>query len=147
MAQYEYESLTDLGRRFGVSCQKVGQWLEMLDLRVVGESPTALAFGLGLVKAAPTNRGSTSGYFYTWHTEKTIKLLEEAGHQRIDKATASKAHPLIGPFTLRLNGTDAYEILNQEGNVVLWTIGEENARFVVKLLNLAFKGNKIPPQK
>jgi hypothetical protein len=147
MSKYEFESLTDLGKKFGVSNQQVGKWLDLLGLRVVGGSPTTQAFELGLVKTTPTGRGNANGYFYTWHAEKTLKLLEEAGRQRIDTAAASKPHPLVGPFSKRRSGINGYEILNRDGEVVYCTIGESNASVLVKILNALHKVGKLPPQQ
>jgi hypothetical protein len=61
MNKYEFESLTDLGKHFGVSCRKVGLWLNDLGLRVVGEKPAPRAFELGLVTRASTGRGDANG--------------------------------------------------------------------------------------
>jgi len=146
----EYESLTDLGKRFGVSCRKMGVWLQELGLRTVGDDPTAKAHELGLVVKAPTGRGPGNRQFYIWHTSKVINLLAAAQHRQIGKQTEQpkedKVPRLIGPFSQRLSGTNSYEILNGDGAVAFWTVGEKNARFAVKLLNLADKAGKLPAQ-
>jgi hypothetical protein len=148
--EYEYETLTELGKRYGVSCKKMGVWLEELGLRRVGKTPNSKSFDLGLVKATYTGRGGEDGYFYTWHAAKVIKLLEAAAHQQIGKRTdqpnEKKAPILIGPFSQRLSGTNSYEILNGDGEVAFWTVGEENARYAAKLLNLSDKAGKLPAQ-
>jgi len=82
MNDHEYLSLTDLGKRFGVTSRVCGQWLADLGLRVVGGSPTDEAFAMGLVRKIPTNRG-TGGYYYIWHSRKTMALLDKAGHERL----------------------------------------------------------------
>jgi hypothetical protein len=144
----EYESLTDLGKRFGVSCRKMGVWLEELGLRTVGGDPTPKAHELGLVTTAPTGRGVGNHQFYIWHISKVIDLLEAAKHQQIgrqtDQPTEEKAPTLIGPFSHRLSGTNSFEILNGDGEVAFWTVGEKNACFAVKLLNLVDKHRKLP---
>ncbi len=144
----EYESLTDLGKRFGVSCRRMGVWLEELGLRTVGGDPTPKAHELGLVTTVPTGRGVGNHQFYIWHTSKVINLLAAAKHQQIgrqtDRANEEKAPRLIGPFSQRLSGTNSYEILNGDGEVAFWTVGEKNAHFAVKLLNLADKAGKLP---
>jgi len=139
----EYETLTELGKHYDVSCKKMGALLEELGLRRVGKKPTSLAFDLGLVKKTYTGHGDEDGYFYTWHAAKTINLLEKAGHQQSEIPTYQQPNEvkvplLIGPFSNRLSGTNSYEILNGDGNVVYWTIGDENARIIVNLLNLAY---------
>jgi hypothetical protein len=149
--EFEYETLTQLGKRFGVSCKKMGVWLEELGLRKVGGDPTPRAHELGLVTTAPTGRGDGNHQFYIWHTSQVIKLLEAAGHlqigKEIDQPKEEKAPTLIGPFSHRLSGTNSYEILNGDGEAAFWTIGEENADFAVKLLNLADKAGKLPPPR
>ena len=83
MLNPEYESLTDLGKRYGATSHKIGKWLAMLGLRVVGGKPMPKAWELGLVKTAPTNRGEGNHQFYLWHITKTIKLLAAAGHHPV----------------------------------------------------------------
>ena len=83
MNEHEFESMRDLGKRYGVSSHKMGGWLAALGLRTVGGSPTGKAFQLGLVKTASTGRGDSDGYFYVWHVAKTMKLLDAAGYQPV----------------------------------------------------------------
>jgi hypothetical protein len=84
MRNTEYESLTDLGKRFGVSSHVIGRWLAALGLRVVGKNdPTVKAIQLGLTAKAPTNRGDGCYTYTVWHVAKTVALLEAAGHKQI----------------------------------------------------------------
>ena len=76
MSEHEYESMRDLGKRYGISSHKIGKLLVALGLRTVAGRPSARAFELGLVKTASTGRGDENGYFYVWHVAKTTKLLD-----------------------------------------------------------------------
>jgi len=136
MFDHEYANLTALGRKFGVSSHVVGRWLDELGLRKVGKAPSRRAFDLGLPKKAPTNRGD--GHYFIWHLEKTVKLLEEAGHRRIQEESPPSAPKpmLVAPFSLKQSG-DYYEILNGDGDVFCWCLGKTGAAFIVKIFNRA----------
>lgn len=144
----EFASLTDIGRRCGVSCRVVGKWLADLGLRHIGGSPSREAFEAGLVKKAPTNRGDGDGYFYVWQIARTVGLLEKAGHKQAgrhdDPLKAAETRTLIRPFSHRPNGGDGYEIINGDGVVFGWIRGEAAANAVVRLLNLADEHGKLP---
>lgn len=142
MIYRDFMSLTDIGKLFGVSRRKCGQWIADLDLRIVNGSPKPKAFLLGLVQKAPNGRNET-GYFYLWH-RKIIKLLEEVGHRQIstpsqtcgdgekpvadgDEAAnnAELAKPrnrLIGPFDLRADGSE-WIVVNRDGESVVRATG------------------------
>jgi hypothetical protein len=79
----KFLSLTELGRLYGVSRNKIGQWLVDLGLRTKDKKPSARAFNEGFVD----QRGSTQPgtYFWVWHDEKTPQLLDEAGYMRTDQ--------------------------------------------------------------
>lgn len=82
----EFKTLTELGRDCGVTSHKVGRWLTDLGYRHKGQ-PTAKAFAEKLV----TDRESTNPgtYFWVWHAEKTMRVLQEAGV--LEPSDATKA--------------------------------------------------------
>lgn len=146
MLNSEYESLTDLAKRYDTTSHQLGRWLAALGLRVVGGKPTQKAWELGLVKAAPTNRGEGDHLFYLWHVEKTMALLAGHHHAQADQQhDAVETNLLVGPFSHRLSGTSGCEILNGNGEVFCWITGEKAAKYIVKVLNLLDKYNKLPP--
>lgn len=141
MFDHEYANQTALGTYFGVSSHVVGRWLDELGLWKVGHAPTRKAFDLGLPKKAPTNRGNGNGSYFIWHIRKTVKLLEEAGHRRIQKESPSAPKPiLVAPFSLRQSG-DYFEILNADGDVFCWCLGEKATAFIVQIFNKADDNN------
>lgn len=124
-------SLTQLGAVFGVTSHKVGFWLVQAGFRTADKSPSPRAFTDGFVKRCQNG----SGYFYVWHMGKTIAVLEAAGHRRIDV--------LVGPFEFR-QGKKLFEIADANGSVGVWAAGEEYARLLVHLLNVAGKHHMLP---
>lgn len=84
----EYQSMTAIGDHFGVTRNRIGQWLFNLGWRVRGEkdevtgkrdmipSPEALRLGLA-IKLHDARNGHPG---WLWHWKRTIALLEEAGH-------------------------------------------------------------------
>jgi hypothetical protein len=82
----EYLSLTQLGQIYGVSRNKVGQWLMDLGLRTKEKKPSRAAFNGGFVDQRPSTQPMT--YYSVWHGEKTTRLLDEAGFQRADQQEA-----------------------------------------------------------
>lgn len=144
MFDQEYANLSALGTRFGVTSHVVGRWLEELGLRKVGDAPTRRAFSLGLLKKAPTNRGDGNGYYFIWHLEKTMKLLEEAGHRQVQKNEPAESKPiLVAPFSMRQSG-NYYEILNGNGDVFGWCLAEKGTAFIVHIFNRADDNGILP---
>ena len=76
----DFMSLTELGQVYGVSRNKVGQWLIDLGLRTNEKKPSKLAFDGGFVDQRSSSQPGT--YFYVWHGQKTCQLLDKAGHMR-----------------------------------------------------------------
>jgi hypothetical protein len=72
-----YLTLTELGKLYGVSSHKIGKWLVSVGLQTPAKKPSGRAFREGYVE----QRGSTQPgtYIWIWHSEKTMKALEEAG--------------------------------------------------------------------
>jgi hypothetical protein len=147
MIDAEYVSLTDLGRRFGATSRECGGWLAGLGLRIIGGDPTEEAHRLGLPKLVPTGRGDNDRQFFIWHLQKTVGILEAAGHKQVQplgKPPAISRNPLVGPFSYRPSG-DYWEMLNGDGLVFAWEIGDESVpKITVQLLNLAYKHGKLP---
>ena len=73
MSTDNYLSMTELATIVGGTSYTVGRCLTEAGLRSNGR-PTGKAFASGMVKQAPTGRGS--GYFYKWHQEKTVPYLK-----------------------------------------------------------------------
>ena len=82
----EFLSLTELGRLYGVSRNKVGLWLVDLGLRTKDKKPSRAAFDGGFVDQRPSTNPGT--YYWVWHGEKTTRLLDEAGHRRAKQQEA-----------------------------------------------------------
>jgi hypothetical protein len=134
MTHDEFKRMTDLGKLFGVSSQKIGKWLTEIGLREDG-SPSGVAFAGGYVKSAANGRND--GYFWVWHATKTLAALQEAGHRRTDQPIL--ADRLVGPFESRSNGGDGFEIIGGDGATVAWVRGELGATKIKNLLNLAHR--------
>ena len=84
-----------------------------------------------------------SHVFWVWDKEKTLTLLERAGHQRLTPPHADGPAPtkLLGPFTARPNGGDGFEIVDANGIVGIWCRGEWLSGVLVKLLNVCHRNN------
>ncbi len=72
MNDERYLSLTQLAKIVGGTSHTVGKTLTGVGLRTNG-TPSQMAFALGMVKQAPTGRGT--GYFYLWNEAKTLPYL------------------------------------------------------------------------
>ena len=82
----EFLSLTELGMLYGVTRNKVGQWLVDLGLRTEDKKPSAKAFSEGFVDERDSVNIGT--YFYVWYAKKTCELLDGAGFPRADRQQA-----------------------------------------------------------
>jgi hypothetical protein len=140
--RFEFMSMTQIGECFGVSSHQVGKWLVAMGLRTEANKPSRDAFDGGYVKVGPS-RGQ--GYNWVWHSEKTIKALEEAGHRlALHPASELLAHcKLNGPFEHRRNPQFGHEVVNGDGTVVVWVRGDDNADFLCKLLNSAHRAGVV----
>lgn len=139
--RFQYMSLTQIGEVFGTTSHQVGRWLAKIGLRTEGKQglkPSREAYAGGYVMDVPSRN---QGYIWAWHTEKTVKALEDAGHKVAIQPGNALLLPckLSGPFQHRANPQFGYEIVNADGSVAVLVTGEENARFVCQLLNLAEK--------
>jgi hypothetical protein len=79
--EYEFVTLTYLGRLYGVSSHKVGKWLKGLGLRTDAGQPSERAFQQGLVERWESTQPGT--YFYAWHQSKVTKLLADMEYKRV----------------------------------------------------------------
>ncbi len=143
MYRYEHVSLTQLVALFGVSSHKVGDWLVEVGLRTDRKKPSAKAFDGKYVTTGPSRGEGT--YAWVWHTQKTVKALEDAGHKRVSPPPLDLVEPpaLAGPFTERRCPDGTTQIVNGDQSVSLVVLGDKNARFLCDLLNLAHQHNKI----
>lgn len=73
----EYGSQTELGKIFGVSSHTMGVWLRDAGLRGPDGKPTTTGHGYADTRPS-TNPGT---YFWVWHKERTLRLLESLGHK------------------------------------------------------------------
>ena len=138
----EHMTLTQIGEVFGVSNQQVGKWLVKLGLRTPALKPSTEAFSGGYVTPAPS-RGQ--GYVYIWHSEKTVGRLVAAGHRVAAKPCSELLvpPPLCGPFECQPDPDFGHRLVGAGGQVAVWVSGEENARVVCWLLNLADRNGKL----
>lgn len=140
--RFEYMTLTQIGEVFGVSNQQVGKWLAKLGLRTDANRPSREAFDGGYVKEGPS-RGQ--GYNWVWHSEKTVRVLSEAGHKSALLLACELMAPcqLSGPFEYRPSPVFGFEVVNGDGTVAVWVRGEKNARFVCNVLNAANRSGVV----
>lgn len=80
-------SLTEIGRHYGVSSHKVGRWLVDLGLRNEKKKPSVMAFDGGYVTQRDSTQPGT--YYWTWHAEKTMQLLDQVGKKRVAEPQAT----------------------------------------------------------
>ena len=77
-SDFEFSTMKQLGRMFGVSSHDIGKWLIAVGLRNHWDKrPSYDAHHSGFVHQTPNPTGY--GYFWSWHTEKTLAALEKAG--------------------------------------------------------------------
>ena len=142
---FEYLSQTQIASLFGVTATEVGGWLIGLGLRQTINKPTPRAMQEGLVKEVSTGTMN----FFSWHKERVVSMLEAAGHRRdhghghgqVAEPPKPTKKGIHGPFQLRPNSVDGdfSDILNVDGTVGMWIEGQENAKKVLSVLNLAHK--------
>jgi hypothetical protein len=137
-------NLTQLGKYFGTSPHIVGKWLKEIGLRGPTGEPTPRAIDGGVVKRVmPSNDIQP---FWAWHKEKSLMLLESAGHRRICPQPESEPSQenLIGPFSVLRSDpqSSGFEISDSTGVTGIWVRGEVLATRVTKLLNLCHQMGK-----
>ncbi len=136
MYAFQFMTLTQLGRIFGVSNQNVGKWLVELGLRTTDHIPSDEARQCGFVDQSYADNGTCS---WTRHTEKTVSALEAAGHLRILNPPIGLIDPplLKGPFSMRSCGDGTFQILSSDGSIAVAVRGERNAILILKILRIA----------
>lgn len=76
----DYCTQTELAELYGVTRNKIGEWLRDAGLRDRKGNPTNAGIGMTMEATSP------NGYpFFVWHRESTIRLLDSLGHRRIHK--------------------------------------------------------------
>jgi len=133
----DFVSQTELGRLFGVTSHVIGKWLIDCSLRTPEKKPSRKAFAEGFVEQAPSGRNN--GYFYVWNQKKTVAALQSAGHRLRGQYEPIFEQRLQGPFEARKSSSNGYELIDGNGEVGIWVVGQSNADRLVRLLNLAFK--------
>ena len=133
--------LGQLGEYFGETSHVIGRWLKEMGVRLPNGEPTEEAKDAGVAVLVVPPDGSH--VFWVWDKEKTLTLLERAGHQRLTPPHADGPAPtkLLGPFTARPNGGDGFEIVDANGIVGIWCRGEWLSGVLVKLLNVCHRNN------
>jgi len=140
--RYEYMNQGQLGKLFGETSHKVGDWLKDLGLRKRDGKPSSEAFNRNLVSQ---NYDANGTYCYVWHADRTVVALETAGHKRIPDPPLMLAEPptLLGPFSLRESKNGTWQLLGSNDEVAIVVTGEANAKVVIRFLNLAHNCGKI----
>lgn len=133
--KYEYMTMKQLGELFGVTSHVIGKWLKELDLRHTKPGdPTTKAREMNLVQT----RYGEGGYFMnSWHTQRTVAVLEGAGHRRVLNPPTSLAIPteMKGPFEIQFLGNECFRFVGSDGEPVLEVVGTENAKTIKRLIN------------
>jgi len=55
-------------------------------------------------------------------------------------------NPLVGPFRYEISGTNGFVIKNGDRETIVWTVGPDVAYFVTRLLNLAYRADRLPKE-
>lgn len=134
----EYMDMNELGRLFGVSGRVIGSHLSDLGLRDPWGKPNQQAVNQRLIDYDYERHGT---YTKLWHVERIVKILEDDGLKLASPAPTDlvKPPPLVGPFAIQDASKGTWNLEGRNGEVVLTVIGEENARAVRNLMNLADK--------
>lgn len=144
---FEFLSLTQLGKVFGVSAIQIGRWLAKIGLRENGQ-PTEKALNEGFVNSVEMDQMEQ---FVTWHRLKTIAALAEFGFKPVDQQNdgpimkpenlnliiQNEQPPAQGPFILRSVGSVGLEFVDANGIVRLHGTDEPFANQILKLMNQA----------
>lgn len=144
---FEFLSLTQLGKVFGVSAIQIGRWLVKLGLRENGQ-PTEKALEEGFVTFVEMEQMEK---FHTWHRIKTIASLAELGIKPVDQNGEDQfmkpenlnliipieQPPAQGPFILRSVGSVCLEFVDANGIVRLHGTDEPFANQILRLMNQA----------
>ena len=140
--RYEYLAMKDLGRLFGVSGRKIGSHLSELGLRDHWGKPSQQAENQRLIDYDYERHGT---YTKLWHVDKTVKILEDDGLELAIRPPTDLVEPprLIGPFTIQDAILDAWHVIGLDGEIVATVIGEQNAKAIRNLMNLAHENGNF----
>jgi hypothetical protein len=127
---------TDLGKLFGVTSHKIGQWLKHLGLRYEDGKPTEEAHDGHFCKQAPSG---PTGYHWVWDSKRTVAALREADYQLVPNPPQNLMAPAIlnGPFCVRKSAGSEFVIENGDGSASVWANNKMTADVVARILNLA----------
>lgn len=146
MLKYKYPTMTQtqLGQLFGATSHEIGRWLTDVGLRD-DNRPTPRAFDGDFCVAVPS-RGQ--GYHYAWKAEKTVPLLDQAGHHLAFPLPGDLVDTpvLNGPFSHRRRASGGYEIVNGDGTVGVLVDGVATAVWLERILNKAAKVGLFRPK-
>jgi len=140
--RFPYMTQTQLGKLFGTTSHKIGQWLKKIGLRDAEGKPTEKAHDGGFCTQAQSGQ---CGYHWTWHSEKTIAALRKAGYALVANPPQSLVNPAIlnGPYSIRQSASAEFAIENADGSVSLWANNSMTAHVVIKILNALHKTGVI----
>jgi len=139
---FNFLSLRQLGTIYGVSSHKVGRWLKEIGLSTATGEPTQDAIDAKFCELVVLDDGAV---FWAWSREKVAGVLEQHGLRPSTPASSATTEKssFSGPFEFRLSGSNTWEIICGDGSVCVWVLGEDRARKVSVLLNLACKHGKL----
>lgn len=132
---FEFVSITQLGKIFGVGRKVMGKWLANVGLRTADLDPSDEAMHAGLCKFIREN----DIVFVVWHRNKTIEVLKEAGYIPVYELPQTLlGDTLNGPFVVNQSSEDGYQVVNGDGTVSTWIRGEKSANDLGRLMNFAY---------
>lgn len=132
---FEFISLTQLGQLFGASSHQMGRWLVEVGLRTQYYEPSQQAIDGGFISIAKPEGGRP---FVAWHREKTIQVLEQAGHVRID---CSSTEQVVGPFSAK--ATDDGKVVISDRSGFSCCVADDRV-IAAKLVRLLNRETEIP---
>ena len=131
-------SQSQLGELFGASSHDIGRWLIEVGLRdPKTKKPSWDAYHCGFCTQAPCGLGFSN---LEWVSDVTVAKLREAGHDLLSTPPESLVEmPFInGPFCL-----SGHEVVNADGTLAARTTSADNADFLMRLLNTAYKAGVV----
>lgn len=142
MFDFEFLSMKQLGKMFGVTSHKIGKWLIEIGLRDRNRQPTQRAVNGGYCREHTDEDGIR---FVVWHREKVTKLLVDAGHQLANQPAQAipqpvKRKPPSDPYKLITDKNGGHQIVNQEGVDILTRDPKWLSRLVAMIDQASKKG-------
>lgn len=140
MCRFKYPrmTLTQIGKLFGETNQKVGKRLVLAGLRDDHCKPTRLAHDGGFCETAPSRNDM---YIWSWRPEKVVPVLERHGYKLlpIPPLELVEPPPLAGPFGLRTDANGFTEVTSADSTVAALVPGRPQAEKLVAVMNVAHK--------